>query len=180
MSSDFTSYTQTWVNQGNTGAAKPIMPIGQGEYFGYSYDVQPGDISSFSSLCQTTYKYQGISLWEYTEITHSYVWDEYTAAWQITSVSEATGTPGSYGLSQNFPNPFNPSTMIAYQIATAGHVTLRVYDLLGREVRTLVNEYQGAGTHSIAFNAADLPSGVYLYRLRAGAYSETKKLALLK
>jgi hypothetical protein len=180
MSSDFTTYTQTWVNQGNTAAAKPIMPLGQAEYFGYGNNVQPSDISSFSSLSQATYKYQGISLWEYTQITSSFVWDEYTAAWPLTSVADDRGATSSYSLSQNFPNPFNPATVISYQISTAGDVTLKVYDLLGREVKTLVNERQNAGSHSVTFDANTLPSGVYFYRLESGTYAEVKKLVLLK
>ena len=180
MSGDFTTYTQTWVNQGNPGAAKPIMPTGQGEYFGYSSDVLQGDIASFSSLSQTSYKYLGISLWEYTQITRSYVWDEYTAAWQPTSVSDGADTPARFSLSQNFPNPFNPATVIPYQIALTGHVTLKVYDLLGRVVRTLVNERQNAGSHAVTFDATSLPSGAYFYRLESGTYMEVKKLILLK
>jgi hypothetical protein len=180
MSSDFTTSTQAWVNQGNGGAAKPIMPLGQAEYFGYSNNVAPGDISSFSSLSQATYKYPGISLWEYTQITSSFVWDEYAAAWQLTSVSNDPGPTRTYGLSQNFPNPFNPSTVIAYQIATEGDVTLKVYDMLGREVKTLISERQNAGSHSVTFNASALPSGVYFYRLESGTYSEVKKLVVLK
>ncbi len=180
MSSDFTTYTQTWVNQGNTAAAKPIMPLGQAEYFGYGNDIQPGDITSFCNLSQTTYHYQGLSLWEYTQVTSSFVWDEYAAAWPLTSVLEGTGVASSYGLSQNFPNPFNPTTVIIYQIATGGQVTLKVYDLLGREVKTLMNERQNPGSHSVTFDAKGLASGVYFYRLESGTYAEVKKLVLMK
>ncbi len=180
MSSDFTSYTPTWVNQGYTLAAKPIMPLGQAEYFGYSNDVQAGEISTFCSLSQSTYLYPGVSLWEYTQITHSYVWDEYTAAWLPSSVSHGIGTTNSYGLSQNFPNPFNPTTVIAFQLAKAGHVTLNVYDVLGREVKALINESQNAGSHSVTFDADNLQSGVYFYKLHVGNYTATKKLLLLK
>ncbi|HEY6951355.1 MAG TPA: hypothetical protein VI758_03040, partial [Bacteroidota bacterium] len=109
MSTDFTNYTQTWVNQGFPAAAKPIMPLGQGEYIGYSNDVASGEVATFASLSQTTYHYPGISLWEYTQITHSYVWDEYAAAWPVTSASEGAARADGYGLSQNYPNPFNPS-----------------------------------------------------------------------
>lgn len=83
-------------------------------------------------------------------------------------------------LSQNYPNPFNPSTVINYQIASPGKVSLKVYDLLGREVATLVNEEKAAGNYKATFNAMNLPSGVYFYRLQTATYSNTKKLLLLK
>lgn len=85
-----------------------------------------------------------------------------------------------YSLSDNYPNPFNPSTKINYTINIAGYVTLRVYDVLGTEVASLVDERREAGSYSIEFNAANLPSGIYLYRLTSGNYIETKKLMLLK
>jgi len=88
--------------------------------------------------------------------------------------------PQSFALEQNYPNPFNPSTTISYTIPKSGRVTLKVYSVLGSEVATLHDGYQSAGTHSVEFNAADLPSGVYFYRLEAGDQSSTKKLLLLK
>lgn len=86
----------------------------------------------------------------------------------------------TYQLNQNYPNPFNPSTVISYQLPTAGFVTLNIYDVLGREVRTLVNQREHAGNYSVTFDAHHLPSGVYFYRLQAGTYTQTKKLLLLK
>ena len=91
-----------------------------------------------------------------------------------------SGSPAEFQLSQNFPNPFNPSTIITYQLPSNAAVVLKVYDILGREVATLVNECEIIGNHSVTFNAGDLPSGVYSYRLQAGTYSQTKKLLLLK
>ncbi len=86
----------------------------------------------------------------------------------------------SYRLHQNYPNPFNPSTVISYQIPADNFVTLKVFDVLGREVAELVNTYKEAGTHSVEFNATDLPSGIYLYRIQVGNYTETQKLILQK
>lgn len=86
----------------------------------------------------------------------------------------------SFVLKQNYPNPFNPSTLISYQLPTNSIVSLRVYNVLGREVETLVSDRQTAGTHSVTFNAGSLPSGVYFYRLEAGTYHDTKKLLLVK
>ena len=88
--------------------------------------------------------------------------------------------PVRFSLRQNYPNPFNPTTTIAYDLAERAFVTLRVYDILGREAALLVRGLESPGYHSAAFNASALPSGVYFYRLDAGAYSDTKKLLLLR
>lgn len=88
--------------------------------------------------------------------------------------------PSAFVLEQNYPNPFNPSTVISYKLPANATVSLKVYDMLGREVKSLVNGPQSAGSHSVAFSGSGLASGVYLYRLEAGAYIATKKLMLLK
>ena len=87
--------------------------------------------------------------------------------------------PDSFALFQNYPNPFNPSTVISYQIPKAGHVKLKVYDVLGREVATLIDKEQIAGSYKVEFSW-QLSSGVYFYRLTAGEFSQTKKMLLLK
>lgn len=97
-----------------------------------------------------------------------------------TDVKTQLTIPKEFALLQNYPNPFNPSTLISYQLPTNGFVTLEVYDVLGSEVRTLVNDRQTAGTHSVKFNAGNLSSGVYFYRIAAGNFIQTKKLMLLK
>lgn len=100
---------------------------------------------------------------------------------EVTGINQRTSRKmTTFSLLQNYPNPFNPSTTIEYQIPLTSVVSLKVYDALGREVKTLVKESQGAGDHSVTFNAATLPSGVYIYRLEAGPYHDTKKLLLLK
>jgi len=88
--------------------------------------------------------------------------------------------PIEYSLSQNYPNPFNPSTTISYSIPKDGLVTLKVYDILGNEVVTLMNNLQTAGTKNITFDAGDLSSGVYYYRLVSGEFTSIKKLILMK
>ena len=99
----------------------------------------------------------------------------------ITSVrDDRPHVPSQYILYQNYPNPFNPTTVIAYSLPAPAAVTLKVYDLLGREIKTLVNERQNAGQHSMTFDGSNYPSGVYFYRLQAGTYSQTKKLIELK
>jgi uncharacterized delta-60 repeat protein len=95
-------------------------------------------------------------------------------------VGHPASIPREYALEQNYPNPFNPSTVIRYSLPLAGPVTLKVYDLLGREVNTLVDENQDAGYKSVSWDARALPSGVYFYRLLAGSHTETRKLMILK
>ncbi len=180
MSSQFTYWTNTWVSLGDTSAAKPIMPLGQGEYFGYGNDVRQGDITSFCDLSQTKYNYPGVSLWEYSQISHSYVWNEYAAAWQVTFVSAESNAPIRYNLSQNYPDPFNPTTTINYTVPKNSFVIIRVYDILGNEVTTLVNEEKSVGNYNVQFNGSNLASGIYFYSMHAGNYVETKKLILMK
>ena len=98
----------------------------------------------------------------------------------ITGVLEDRGTPASFQLYQNYPNPFNPSTMIKYHLSTPAHVRLTIFDMLGHEVRTLLNEQKSAGSYQVSWNASGVPSGVYFYRLQAGSFTETQKLILLK
>jgi len=93
---------------------------------------------------------------------------------------DGASLPTVYALMQNYPNPFNPSTKISYQIPTKNLVTLKVYDILGREVATLVNAQQNAGQYVATFDGSRLASGVYFYRIQAGTYINTKKLLLLK
>lgn len=98
-----------------------------------------------------------------------------------TSVVEESKTiPLGFVLYQNYPNPFNPTTVISYQLSVAGSVELRIFDLLGREVVMLVNEEKSVGAYSITWDAKNLPSGVYFYRLQSGTFTETKKLLLLR
>ena len=85
-----------------------------------------------------------------------------------------------FSLSQNYPNPFNPSTTIQYEIPKNGSVTIKVYDVLGREVKTLVNEQKSLGNYRVEFNGSKFASGVYFYQLRVGSYLSTKKMILLK
>ncbi|MEO8514673.1 MAG: alpha/beta fold hydrolase [Ignavibacteria bacterium] len=88
--------------------------------------------------------------------------------------------PYAFSLSQNYPNPFNPATMINYQLPQKGIVTLKIYDVTGKEVRTLVNEVKDAGSNSVMFDASSLSSGVYFYKLVSGSFTDTKKMVLVK
>jgi hypothetical protein len=90
------------------------------------------------------------------------------------------GTPSTYALSQNYPNPFNPSTTINFDLPTDGNVSLKLYDMSGKEVATLVNEVRSAGYYSVNFNASQLTSGVYFYTISADNFTATKKMLLVK
>jgi len=89
-------------------------------------------------------------------------------------------TTNDYSLSQNYPNPFNPSTVINYSIKSNEHVVLKIFNMLGQEVVTLVNEEKQPGKYSVNFNSANLASGTYVYSLTAGKYSQFKKMILMK
>ena len=101
---------------------------------------------------------------------------------QLTGIKEDQGSliPTDYRLEQNYPNPFNNSTVIKYSIPKEGLVTLKVYNALGEELETLVNEEKSVGTYELNWNAANLPSGVYFYRLQTGSFVQTRKMILLK
>ncbi len=96
------------------------------------------------------------------------------------AVDERGGLPERFGLFQNYPNPFNPATNIQYAVSTTQHVTLRVYDMLGREVATLVNGMQEPGYKTVQFHSSKLSSGVYYYKMTAGAFTETKRMLLVR
>ncbi len=98
----------------------------------------------------------------------------------ITDVNENDFLISKFELSQNYPNPFNPTTIINYSVPKQANVSLKIYNILGKEVKILVNEYKQIGNYKIQLNASSLPSGIYIYRLQSGDFSETKKLILLK
>jgi hypothetical protein len=99
----------------------------------------------------------------------------------LTSVAEKSREiPSAYALDQNFPNPFNPSTTIQYALPHAGNTTLKVYNILGQQVASLVNEFQAPGKYTVKFDASSMASGVYFYRVQSGSYSAIKKMMLIK
>jgi hypothetical protein len=123
------------------------------------------------TLDNTSYVYAG---------TDSGVWRRPLSE-MITSVEPTSNElPSSFSLYQNYPNPFNPSTTIMYQLPNQSHVTLKVFDVLGREVATLVNQMESPGYKQVTFNANAFPTGIYTYRLTAGSFVQTKKMILIK
>jgi hypothetical protein len=100
----------------------------------------------------------------------------------LTAVEKISGqaVPDNFVLSQNYPNPFNPSTTLQYSISKSSHVVLEVFNVLGQSVARLVDEPLAPGTYKTTFNASNLSSGVYIYRLQAGDYVQTLKMVLMK
>jgi hypothetical protein len=99
---------------------------------------------------------------------------------EVEGENEVTQIPESFSLYQNYPNPFNPTTTISYSLPISGNVALEVFNLLGEKVATLVDEFEEAGSYKKTFNADMLSSGVYIYKLSAGSFVETRKMILLK
>lgn len=103
-----------------------------------------------------------------------------TTSGGVTGISDESQVPIKFKLKQNYPNPFNPTTVISYQLAAHSRVSLKVYDILGNEIATLINEEKHTGTFEVKWDASKFPSGVYFYQLKAGSFIETKKMVLLR
>lgn len=118
--------------------------------------------------------------------TYHYTLQGVDLSGQTSTYATASATPGSagavedFGLAQNFPNPFNPETSISFSLPVASNVSLRVFNLVGQEVATLVSGQTAAGTHTVNFDGSNLTSGMYIYRLEAGEFSATRKMVLMK
>lgn len=112
--------------------------------------------------------------------TYNLLKETYLQLGGVVSVDEEESIPTEYVLSQNFPNPFNPSTNIRFSLPRTSHVRLTIYDVLGKEITTLVNNELAAGTHTLAWNASNLASGIYLYKIEADNFNKVNKMLLLK
>ena len=184
----------SWTKAGLTGTPTNALVVSDTNLFAGSWsggvylssdngsrwtDVSTGltDNNVHSLIIKDSYLYAG---------TDNGVWRRPLAE-MITAVESSYELPLNFNLEQNYPNPFNPTTTIKYSIpsviSTEGRnlkVTLKVFDVLGKEVATLVNEEKQVGTYELTWNAANLPSGVYFFRLQAGSYVQTRKMILLK
>jgi hypothetical protein len=160
-----------------------------------SYDVQIGTSSSFSNVVFSVNTQTSNAIAQNLQHMQTYYWrvralnaagnSEWSSIWNfmtsgITGIDEKDGVPTEYKLFQNYPNPFNPTTSIKYSVLSSTYVNLIVYDMLGREVVTLVNEEKYPGTYTVTFDASGLSSGIYLYRLTTENYIETKSMILQK
>jgi hypothetical protein len=157
----------------------------------YWFEVDTSDQfnSSFidSTLTDTSFIYASLQMnkryWWRVKAKNIVGWGDFSEVRTfevVTSVDDENQLPTTYSLEQNYPNPFNPSTTIKYQIPTQNFVTLKVYDVLGNEIETIIKEEKSIGNYGVEFNATSLPSGVYFYRLQAGKFFDTKKMVLMK
>ena len=186
-------YGRIYLINANTGAlADPDLAVSRidvaqwnfdltGAYDSRSGGTDPGNASGYTSTWDV-----GLDEAGYLYSQSNYGWTVEKWAYNgelpvVTSVEPIDQTlPGEFHLNQNYPNPFNPATTIEFSIAKAGAVRLSVYDMLGREVATLVDEAMEAGSYRVTFDARELPSGTYLYTLRSAGTSLTQKMVLLK
>jgi photosystem II stability/assembly factor-like uncharacterized protein len=187
---------------GDTLAAKDTALVWYSAAGAASYEVQIASDSAFSSIVVDSAKITDTSL-ALQEIIGTKLTGKTKYFWHLKAVSDTAtssfsitwsfitptlslmkddkdGIPKSFELGQNYPNPFNPATVITYGLPRNSFVKLSIYDDLGREVKVLVNSQENAGSYSVNFDANNLPSGVYFYRIEAGNYSDTKKLILIK
>jgi hypothetical protein len=196
------------VNQGQTSVNRVIAPM-MGPYSGtvsYSASVSPNpsqgtitfnwspsnvktftgapDSITLNTVVSATVPYQNYTISVTAaenggQRTHTRTWI-LTIADIIGISNNNNEVPLSYALGQNYPNPFNPATQIEYTIPKQSFVSIKVYNLLGQDVATLVNSVKQAGVHDVTFNASELPSGIYYYRMNAGNYSDVRKMILVK
>ncbi|MFH2031405.1 MAG: T9SS type A sorting domain-containing protein, partial [Bacteroidota bacterium] len=147
--------------------------------------ILPGDsalVTITVDLTNVSIDYQTASIIIKDSVTNNLLKIVPVNAVLFTDVNERTegAIPYQFTLSQNYPNPFNLGTVIRFQVPSTKFVTLKIYDLLGREVQTLVNEYISAGIYEANFDASSLASGLYLYKLTAGNFTLTKRMMLVK
>ncbi len=180
-------------NNGDIGLVNPGVP-----FTSASFDARP-KAGSEPATAGTGYAKWGLSAW-FDSVSYRGAFDpskalnqQWTAGWttfdpqNVDYTGGVTGVvnngivyPEQFELGQNYPNPFNPSTKITYALPISGAVTLKVYDVVGREVASLVNGYQAAGSYNVQFNASHLSTGIYFYSLKAGNFSQVKKMMLVK
>ncbi|MDP4115244.1 MAG: T9SS type A sorting domain-containing protein [Bacteroidota bacterium] len=166
------SYTMYYVKRNDS----PMDSIHESNYFGATMADVDGDSipEILISLDQTTWRHFPDIYEKNRRFTYIYKQNNTTA------INEKDNVLKTFNLSNNYPNPFNPSTIICYQLPKNGWVTIKVYDILGNEVKTLVNENKSPGSYTVCFDAGRLSSGVYIYRIVAGEYKASKKMMLIK
>jgi hypothetical protein len=163
-----------WKNVQDAGTNNGLVILGQPSPPNYKPAI--GSDRLFMPASMT---FAGNSLWV-SEMKFSSRIMRFRFADQATNVYDKTSDPTDFVLLQNYPNPFNSETVISYRLSTAGDVRLSVIDILGREVRTLVDASQSAGTYRVVFDAGRMSSGVYFYVINVGGQVQTKAMTLMK
>lgn len=178
MSSTGTNSYTHYVMLDSTSQAVPIFDYDTSNTWIAGFRIKKENEGAFIYIAGRPYRFDNTSSFH----NYNYMIDKwmYYIPTSIGQNGKATETVANYNLSQNYPNPFNPTTIIEYNIKDPGLVKLVIYDVLGREVKTLVNRNQQAGTYRINVNASDLPSGVYIYRLETGNFVQSRKMILIK
>ena len=175
--------TKAWYRRHGTSPWVPLALREVAEVAGNEGIIMQGDLGAATAQDSVA-----IDLRVASKTVHGYTVDQMTSPafavgnWDtiLTDTTPSQGIPNQFALEQNYPNPFNPATTIRYQLPAFGPVVLKVYDVLGREVATLVNEEKAAGKYSVTWNASSMSSGVYFYRLQTASFTKTKKLMLLR
>jgi hypothetical protein len=145
-----------------TGGSNDLIAIGNDDYLTVGEGKVAGDAMSMWNAIMTR---KGGALTVITEVEDNEL---------------LFSQPTYYKLYQNYPNPFNPLTKIRFSIPSSGNITLKIFDILGREVKTLLSESKPTGTYEVSFDGGELASGIYFYQLRSGDFIQTKKMMLLK
>jgi hypothetical protein len=150
-------------------------------------DVGLGNISSAQDVLSEIQATASLSdtdavkaMTEYVSLASKSAQDNGSPGYFVKNSTVQDQTPNRYLLSQNFPNPFNPTTSFKYQIAIAGHVSLKIYDVLGREVALIVDEQRDPGEYNVTWDASTYSSGVYFFKLQAGTFTDVKKMLLVR
>ena len=172
-----------WENLGTSISQYQLQIAGNSGYTDIKLDT------SVTSLCSLTVpagilEYNILYYW-HVRASNSLGWGPYSSSWAFRTivsgiVINGTDLPTEFKMFRNYPNPFNSITIIKFQIPNPGNTVIKVFGITGKEVAVLVNEYLQSGTYEVRFDAKDLPSGIYFYRMEAEKFTETKKLILLK
>ncbi len=158
------------VADSKTNGKPEILTLSESSSIDWSFDFsRVGDYNSNMTINSSGWGDQGL------KIVVEKIYDD-----THVNIKDQILTSKNYMLSQNYPNPFNPTTNIQFSIPEANHVSLNIYDLLGKEVAMLVNERKSAGSYTYEFDGSNLSSGIYIYKLQAGNFTATKKLILMK
>jgi len=171
----FRPFTEGRLSAGYAAHGSPLYPVGSGPASGW-FHFSAGSVLVDHVRFQMFNADQSQTLLEWLFPAHL----QYGKMTPTAVSADRGDVPDIYALRQNYPNPFNPTTRISFQLPRAGHVRLVIHDILGRPVSELVNGDMSAGIHELEFEGSRLPSGVYLYRMEAGTFSQTRKMVLVR